>query len=173
MQVVTLKSKYSMRKHHSKTFTKSAVESLLSHQLIISKFQLLFEFTGFLNTCRVYAMKSTEHVVKKCLLWVNWLSNQAAGFAGVSWEISLSPCITCRFTQSSSLTARSRHRVFNCSVKTTPHPFSLYQCIDSQGNSWLSPQCCAHSLSCFPLCISFSYSVPTLETTQVLCSTRK
>lgn len=47
--------------------------------------------------------------------------------------------------------------------KTTPHPFSLYHCINRQGNTWLSQQCWVHSLSYFHLCVSFSYSVPAPE----------
>lgn len=89
--------------------------------------------------------------------------DQAGAAAEVSWEMSLSPCVTCWFTQLSSLTAQSRHRVFNCSVNTTPHPFSLYQCINSQGNTWLSPQCCVRPLSHFPRWVSLSSSVQHQE----------
>lgn len=73
---------------------------------------------------------------------------------GASWEIILSPCITCCFTQS------SRHSAFSCSVETTRHPFRVYQSIGGQVHTWFSPQC---SLSCLPLCgrLSFSYSVHT------------
>lgn len=70
----------------------------------------------------------------------------------VSWEISL--CVTCCFTQLSSLTAQLRHHVFHCSARTTLHPFSLYRWITSQGNTWLSSQRCVLSRSHFPHCIA-------------------
>lgn len=79
-----------------------------------------------------------------------------------SWEIRLFPRITCCFSW--TLLRLTHVTVYSTALrKTTPHPFSLYHCINRQGNTWLSQQCWVHSLSYFHLCVSFSYSVPAPE----------
>lgn len=72
-------------------------------------------------------------------------------------KISLSPCITCWFTQLSSLMAQSRHRAFNCSLGKQHRVHSVFISASTVRGTHGSSQCCVHthhislSVSLFPI----------------------